>query len=252
VINATAMQTEPNDLSRWVIFDADNTLWDVESLYNDARRAFCSYVMDLLSRQPLKGELVDEHIDALQKQRDIQLEKTHGYSSSRFARSFEDTLSFLLPFSSPDEMRHVRNLAMSVFETEAATCVGLESAIDALSQRYCLAIITSGERWVQERRLAAFRFRERFSRAEIVDRKSPKVFDDFCLREGVDRGRSWVVGDSLRSDILPAIQVGLRAVHFEAPNWAYEGTHKPDGTLSARTMQGVVELLSVDPLEQEV
>jgi putative hydrolase of the HAD superfamily len=249
-MGTSAMQTEPINLSRWVIFDADNTLWDVESLYNNARQTFCTYVADLLSRQSMERKLVEGNTDTLQRHRDIQLQKTHGYSSARFARSFEDTLSFLLPFSSPDEMRHVRNLAMNVFEMEAVTYDGLESAIDALSQHYRLAIITAGERWVQERRLEAFKFRERFSRIDIVDHKSPDVFDAFCQREEVDRDRSWVVGDSLRSDILPAIQVGLRAVHFEAPNWTYESTHKPDGILSARTMQDVVALVSVGPLEQ--
>lgn len=137
-----------------------------------------------------------------------------------------------------------------MFEREATTCDGLEAAIDALSEHYRLAIITSGERWVQERRLEAFKFRKRFSRIVIVDRKSPKVFDDFCLEERVDRDQSWVVGDSLRSDIKPAIKVGLRAVHFEAANWAYESIQKDDGILSARTMQDVVALLIVRQPDQ--
>src|ERR1700733_9952142 len=157
------MQTDPNRSSSWVIFDADNTLWDLESLYNCARKTFCTYVADLLSRQRPKGELGEASIDALQRHRDIQLQKTHGYSADRFARSFEDTLLFLRPFSSPDEIQHIRRLAMNVFEREAATREGLGSAIDALSEHYRLAIITSGERWVQERRLEAFKFRERFS-----------------------------------------------------------------------------------------
>lgn len=98
------MQTGPKDSSRWVIFDADNTLWDLESLYDDARKMFCAYVAELLARQSPMGGPGEASVDALQRHRDIQLQKTHGYSAARFARSFEDTLSFLLPFSSPEEI----------------------------------------------------------------------------------------------------------------------------------------------------
>lgn len=243
-----SMQGEADDLSPWLIFDADNTLWDIESLYNDARNAFCCYVGELLLKRSPGATLDAGLIDGLQRHRDIQLQKTHGYSAARFARSFEDTLSFLLPFSSPGEVQHVRNLAMNVFEREADTCDGLHAAIDALRRDYSLGIITAGERWVQERRLAAFRFRDQFQKIVIVEHKSQQIFEDFCLAEKVDKSRSWVIGDSLRSDILPAIGAGLRAIHFEAPNWAYEHTEKPDGIASVQTMQEVVALVCTEPV----
>ena len=101
--------------TRWVIFDADNTLWDIEFLDDRARDAFCAHVEVLLCAADSATQIQRTLICILQRHRDVQLHVTYGYSAARFARSFEDTLSFLLPFASPDEIRQVRELALQVF-----------------------------------------------------------------------------------------------------------------------------------------
>jgi putative hydrolase of the HAD superfamily len=238
------VQSGSAQAGKWVIFDADNTLWDVESLYDDARRAFCRYAADLLGkRSPPAAHLIDL-IEAMQRHRDLQLQETHGYSSARFARSFEDTLSFVLPFALAEELRHARGLAMRVFELQAVLADGLEAAILGMRPFYNLAIITAGEFWVQQRRIDMFSLREHFAKVIIVEKKSCKVFDRFCTDEGVLRDQSWVVGDSIRSDIIPALEAGLRVIHFEAPNWAHEAAPKPDGIPVARTMLDVLALVN--------
>jgi putative hydrolase of the HAD superfamily len=228
---------------RWVIFDADNTLWDIESLYDRARDAFCAHVEALVCAAEPATQIQRTLICILQRHRDVQLHATHGYSAARFARSFEDTLSFLLPLASPDEIRQARELALQVFVAEPELAPGLEAALSALAADFSLGIVTAGERWVQEKRLAAFEFRDRFDEIVIVERKMEATFEDFCSSRSVDKGNSWVVGDSLRSDIIPATKVGLRAIHFEAPNWAVEHGLRPDGVPVARTMDEVLRLI---------
>jgi hypothetical protein len=65
------MPNSPNS-DQWVIFDGDNTLWDIEHLYNDARNEMCEYISSLC-------EADESDIEELQQQRDKQLYKTHGY-----------------------------------------------------------------------------------------------------------------------------------------------------------------------------
>ena len=108
---------------------------------------------------------------------------------------------------------------MEVFEQRVEEAEGLEDVLDSLSPVYQLGIITAGERWVQERRLADFHLRHRFAAIEIVEAKDEAVFSSFCNQHGVDFARSWVVGDSYRSDVKPAISAGLHAVLLETPNW---------------------------------
>jgi putative hydrolase of the HAD superfamily len=235
---------EAETLSPWVIFDADNTLWSVEPVYDRARDLFCDHVSELLRRRSPKSVPSKALVEQLQRHRDIQLQLTHGYSAARFARSFEDTLTFLLPFSaSAEELTYVRTLATDVFEKEAEICEDLHLAIDKLCSGYRLGIITAGEEWVQQRRLASFKLRHHFFGEKIVKQKSSEEFRRFCSDNKVDVASSWVVGDSVSSDIIPARAAGLRVIHFDAPNWRHEHADKPEDVLSAKTMQEVVRII---------
>jgi putative hydrolase of the HAD superfamily len=229
----------------WIIFDADNTLWDVEHLYDNARRAFCKYALDTLNHagENTAGQVTLDMLDRAQRHRDIQLRKTHGYSSSRFARSFEDTLMFFMQHAPPEAIINVRHIAMEVFENPVRIVDKLESILSQLGRRYCLAIITAGEKWVQEKRLKEFHLSSKFEQIVIVEQKTTAVFKKFCLDNKAIPELCWAVGDSVRSDIIPATEAGLRAIHVQAPNWAAEHQELPLGAQTVRALDGIVEIL---------
>ena len=202
----------------WVIFDADNTLWAVEHLYDSARDNLCQY---LAARGISYGAA-----KSFQEKRDKELYASYGYSACRFARSFEDTILNFEPLVTPQDIRHVRNLALEVFERKAVVSEGLEGVLKDLARNYRLGIITAGERWVQEKRLLDFHLSSQFSAIEIVEEKKSSVFSVFCDRHGVNRQGSWVIGDSLNSDIIPARAAGVNAVLYATRNWSpVEGDH---------------------------
>jgi len=231
--------------AKWIIFDADNTLWDVESLYDRARHEFCKYVLGKITGvgENKNSYVTPELLEQAQRHRDIQLHKTHGYSSSRFARSFEDTFTFFMPHVPAEALIHARRLAMEVFEQRATPAPGLEEVLIALSPFYQLAIITAGERWVQEKRLGDFHLRERFSELLVVERKTKEVFATFCASNSVLLEQSWVVGDSVRSDVAPAKAAGLNAIHVKAPNWSLENEVPPEGVVSVERLQEIVKIV---------
>jgi putative hydrolase of the HAD superfamily len=195
----------------WVIFDADNTLWAIEHLYDAARQKMCEY----LGCKGIDPSTAEQY----QRARDKLLHATYGYSACRFARSFEDTLLHFLPNVVPEDVCHIRRLALDVFEQRALLADGLEEVLFQVSSTYQMGIITAGERWVQERRLADFHLRDRFLAIEIVESKSEAVFRSFAEGRGIDPERSWVVGDSYRSDILPAKAAGFRTILLDTSNW---------------------------------
>jgi putative hydrolase of the HAD superfamily len=204
-----------NTGSAWVIFDADNTLWAIEHLYDAARERLVRFV----SAEGTDGKQVESY----QRSRDKELHETYGYSACRFARSFEDTLLRFVTCAPAEKVRHVRRLALEVFEQPVRLVEDLESILDHVASEYQLGIITAGERWVQERRLNDFYLRARFAAVDIVDAKSPETFLEFCRQRFVDPASSWVVGDSVRSDINPAKQAGLGAIHVDhGENWDLE------------------------------
>jgi putative hydrolase of the HAD superfamily len=229
--------------NKWVIFDADNTLWDVETLYDRARDEFCRYVLARLeeSEGNRKKYVSLSSIENAQRHRDLHLHASLGYSSGRFARSFEDTLIFFMPTAKPEVTEKVVQIAMNVFDSTPAISEDLESVLTHLGQNFKLAILTAGDESVQERRLADFRLKDRFHAVEIVPKKTQEAFENFCQTHNVDRTNSWVVGDSVRSDILPAREIGLRAIHLKAPNWAAEDAVIPTDVISIDRLSQIID-----------
>jgi putative hydrolase of the HAD superfamily len=216
----------------WIIFDADNTLWLIEHLYDEAREEMCRVVQS-------KGAAHSE-VDQFQRTRDRELFASYGYTACRFARSFEDTLLHFVPSASPEEIKHVRSIALNVFEKNAKPVGGLDELLKTLKPHYALGVLTAGERWVQERRLENFELREMFDQVKVVERKTRDAFAGFCEDYGVDRASSWVVGDSLNSDILPALAAGLRPIWVKAANW----TPVEGQSATAPTEVAIIETLA--------
>ena len=87
--------------------------------------------------------------------------------------------------------------------------------------------------------MSHFPHRDAFDAVRIVKAKDSRVFARFAARCGIVPGRSWVVGDSLRSDIIPAAEAGFRTVHLSVHNWhAHEnhGRGVPDGCVVAGSL----------------
>lgn len=225
----------------WVIFDADNTLWDVERLYDKARNYMCAFLAE-------QGQNANE-VEAFQQRRDAELHAIYGYSACRFARSFEDTTMHFLPWGSAATIRHVRQIALDVFERRAQVTEGLDEVVDRLTEAdYLLAIITAGERWVQERRLNDFHLRDKFAAIDIVEAKNEQVFRNSCGNRNADPSSSWVVGDSLASDALPAKAAGLNAVLLSSKNWSHiEGVHTscPADIPTIPTLRGLLSVRGI-------
>lgn len=223
----------------WVIFDADNTLWHVEDLYDRARAQLVS-LLEKYGADPVAT-------DRKQRDRDLQLYERFGYSPKRFETSFNETTYQLLPASTARYLEPaVRDIARSVFLSPARPDKDLPAALDRLAGTYGLAIVTAGDAAIQARRLREFPYTNRFAAVEIVAEKTGEIFDYFCRSNAVERLKSFVVGDSLRSDILPAIEAGLNAVWCHSPNWREHeiGRHVlPPSVAIANSLREAVDII---------
>ncbi len=195
----------------WVIFDGDNTLWDVESLYDRARDHLCTLLTQF-------G--VDPHTaDKFQRARDAELHGLYGYSSDRFPQSFADTLNHFLGDKAPELEQRVREIAKNVFRARAPLVPNVDQTLQRLRSKYSLALLTAGDAEVQAQRLEAFGRTECFNAVCVVPSKSRQTLQSLLLDYLIDRKEAWVVGDSIRSDIEPAVALGVRAIHLDVANW---------------------------------
>jgi putative hydrolase of the HAD superfamily len=158
-------------------------------------------------------------IEAFQRLEDKRLFEELGYSATRFATSFENTLRRFVPDASVAQLGCARHFAQSVFERPAEVDPDASEVLSCLRSSHHLALVTAGERWVQERRLAAFRYTDMFDVIRIVEQKTAVLFRKLSADLAIETGRPWVVGDSLRSDIMPALGAGMNAILIANHNW---------------------------------
>lgn len=224
--------------NQWIIFDGDNTLWHVEELYDKARKEMCALLADF-------GIDLDD-ADEFQRARDAQLFNSMGYSKKRFPQSFEDTLRHFVPGASPITLACARGAAEAVFSSLARPVDDVDAILAHLGSSYKLALLTAGEQQVQELRLAAFGRSHCFEVIRIVEKKTSVMLAAFAKEHGMPIASTWMIGDSLRSDIVPATEVGMKAVLVETPNWHPVETGRlklPIGILSARSLAEAAALL---------
>jgi putative hydrolase of the HAD superfamily len=121
---------------------------------------------------------------------------------------------------------------------------GVRETLEALSGRYALMLVTKGDLFDQEAKLARSGLGERFSHVEIVSEKTPDTYAAILKRHGVKPGHFCMVGNSLKSDVLPAVRIGARGVHVPyAMTWVHE---QVEG--AAPHSHGYAELASITEL----
>lgn len=201
-------------MANWVIFDADNTLWNLEPIFDAAREEMC----EIVSRNSNASK---SDIEKFQRAVDASLFDIYGYNPKRFPKSFEETAKkFVGEELTAALLARIHAIAELVHKTDAPPTDGIEEVLLELGASKNLGLITSGHLNTQRRRLAAFPHISVFNdNIDIVERKNIDAFRKYCNEHQIDVHRSWMVGDSLRSDILPACEVGLSAIHYSMPNW---------------------------------
>ena len=202
-----------NRPTAWLIFDGDNTLWNVEELYDEARVSLAQFIG---SRGYSRTDVVD-----IQHKIDADLFSTYGYSINRYPESFETTLKHFIPDPQAIDISLVRRFAEKVFERTANIFEDATDTLYLLKRHFRLGLITAGDEDVQSKRLRdAHEVTRLFERIEIVEKKTSHTYAQFCEKNLVPIDQSWSIGDSLRSDIIPARNLGLNAIWVENHNWS--------------------------------
>ena len=224
----------------WVILDGDNTLWDIESSYDDARDRFVRTMYDL----GFDKNLVEE----FQRRQDAQLFADFGYSKKRFAKSFELTLFHFLPHTAKSRVKSVRKIANSVFNTKPRLFDEVIGTIACLKEEFKIGLLTSGPFDLQSQKinLALAENQSFFDAIEIVKKKTDNVFLSFCQKNNVDISESWMVGDSIVHDVEPALRIGMNAIHVNNNNW-----RELEGSKSLFNFSSVPNISEIIPLVQQ-
>ena len=226
---------------RVVIFDGDDTLWKTQELYDHAKTAFARLVAGLgYEKKSVITEL--DRIDAANV-------STHGFSRRRFPRSLVQTYRVLAGRSKQkpdkrveDQIRHIGN---SVFRKKPKLAPFTHSVLRRLKKEFRLVLFTKGDASIQKRRIRQTGLRELFDAVYITEYKKIGDLRDVLRAEGVRSRDAIMVGDSVRSDIRPAITLGMRAIWINGRTWRYEYDDLPatPRVVRARSLRDIAKIL---------
>jgi putative hydrolase of the HAD superfamily len=201
-----------------VVFDGDDTLWFVEHLYDQARSA-AALVVKRAGLDPVRWEVLERRID-------VENVERFGVSALRFPTSCLTAYQVLASETghSPDPAvaAGVLSAAETVFTMPATPADGVEEVLERLRTAFELALLTKGDSWVQRKRIDDAGLASEFATIRIVPEKGEPEFRDLLEDFGVDPGQGWSVGNSLASDINPALRVGMTAIWIDAHVWEHE------------------------------
>jgi putative hydrolase of the HAD superfamily len=200
---------------RVVALDADDTLWHNDPLFTAAQERF----------RALLGQYHDaEWIDARLYEAEKRNLRLFGYGVKGFTLSMIETAIELTEGRiAGSEVQEILDMGLEMLRAPIELLEGVREAVAELADRYFLMLLTKGDLLDQESKLARSGLGDHFSAIEIVSEKDSRTYAAIMGRHGIEPARFVMVGDSLRSDVLPVLEAGGAAVHIPyRTTWVHE------------------------------
>lgn len=226
-------------------FDADDTLWHNESIFEDAHRRYC----ELLARWH-DADTVERTLFATEMR---NLER-FGYGvKSHALSSIETAIALTDGAISAEEIRAIVDLAKGMLDHPVELLEGAAEVLPALAARHRLVLITKGDLRDQERKVRKSGLEAHFEEIEIISEKDTSIYRRLLARHGIAPEEFVMVGNSLKSDILPVLDLGGRGVYVPyRTTWEAERADPPtDGAATGRFFT-IPNLLALPPLLERI
>ncbi|MDT4970175.1 MAG: putative hydrolase of the superfamily [Pseudonocardiales bacterium] len=199
-----------------LIFDADDTLWENNVLFERVIDDF----LDWLAHPTLDRAQIRTIFDEIEAANTV----AHGYGSRIFLRSLRDCFGRLSERPTTDaEARAIEDLAVALIENRIELIPGVAATLDELGTRHDLLLMTKGDFDEQQRKIDASNLAAHFRATHIVAEKDTEAYRRLVTEHMLSPASTWMIGNSPKSDILPARRAGLNAVFIPNENtWVLE------------------------------
>jgi putative hydrolase of the HAD superfamily len=196
---------QPMHPRQYLIIDADDTLWE-NNIYFE--RAFEDFV-DYLDHSSLTAQQVRDVLDEIEGAN----AKVHGYGSKNFGRNLQQTYQHLCERNIEErDLRAVMSIAERILEQPVELIDGVADTLEYLASRHDLTLFTKGHPEEQKMKVDRSGLGVYFGHTAIVKEKDADAYRALVRDRRMDSARTWMIGNSPKSDINPALAVGLNAV----------------------------------------
>ncbi|HEY0785856.1 MAG TPA: HAD family hydrolase [Acidobacteriaceae bacterium] len=190
-----------------LLIDADDTLWENNVYFEQAIASFLS----LLDHTPHAPEQLRDHLNRIES----ETVREHGYGTGSFERSLLRCYEELThqPLGERERLR-IRGFAQSIVEAEIQLLPGVREALPRLAERHRLLLVTKGNHAEQADKLSRSGLAPHFTAVEILREKDAATYRELAHRRQLATASTWMIGNSPRSDINPALEAGFHAAYL--------------------------------------
>ena len=198
-----------------IAFDADDTLWHNEPLYSEAEEKLAELLSDYAANDIVAQRLFETEMGNLEY---------YGYGIKSFTLSMIETAIKLSNGKiQGSEIKKIIGLAHNMLANKPQLLEHVDKTVSTLAQSHPLMIITKGDLLDQEVKLSRANIGDHFQHVEIVSHKTPATYADLLARHKIEPQCFLMVGNSLKSDVLPVVELGGHAVYIPYHvTWAHE------------------------------
>ncbi len=208
------------DAIKVIAFDADDTLWVNEPFFRDAEDAFCDLMKPYIDSDHCAKQLFDVEMQNL---------PLYGYGIKPFTLSLiEAALRFSEGQVSNADINTLIERGKKMLQEPIELLDGIEDTLKGLSNKYRLVVATKGDLLDQERKLIKSGLESYFHHIEIVSDKTEKQYQKLIRHLDITPEAFLMVGNSVKSDILPVLNIGAKAIHIPFhTTWEHEVVNEP-------------------------
>jgi len=188
-----------------LLFDADDTLWENNIYFERAISGFISY----LDHRVHTAEEVREHLNHVER----STIKVHGYGLKSFRKSLIACFEQLTDKPvTPDKHARIASFAESIANHEIELLADVPDTIADLAARHRCILVTKGDEAEQRDKLGRSGLAQHFTAAEVLQEKTNAAYRNLAEHHRCELRSTWMIGNSPKSDINPALAAGLNAV----------------------------------------
>ncbi len=220
-----------------IAFDADDTLWVNETYFREAEQKFAKLLSGYETTNKIDQELFKMEIDNL---------PLYGYGVKGFMLSMVESALELSNYKlNPKIIQEILAIGKEMLEKPIELLEDVEHVLKALKSNYKLIVATKGDLLDQDRKLEKSGLLNYFHHVEVLSDKKPENYLKLVAHLDINASELLMIGNSLKSDILPLIEVGASAIHIPFhTTWIHETVeHNGEGYKTVSTLTDVLKFL---------
>ncbi|MEM6719980.1 MAG: HAD family hydrolase [Bacteroidota bacterium] len=231
------MEIMKYDHIKVIAFDADDTLWVNETYFRDAEHKFAKLLSAYETENKIDQELFKMEMKNL---------SLYGYGIKGFVLSMvESAIELSNGRISNKVLSEILTIGKQMIDMPVELLDGIEDVLETLSKKYRLLVLTKGDLLDQERKLEKSGLSKYFHHVEVMSDKKEKNYTDLLEHLEIDVNEFLMIGNSLRSDVLPIVNIGGKAIHVPFhTTWQHEEVASHEESEEYHVVKNITEVLN--------